>query len=401
MRRNYLLGELVGISLLLIACGNSNIGSKASTSDYNTFSNSGSLVGDDGDAGVYFSNPVLDDEEVSYLFYYDEQAGQVVKLCGDTTCQHNTSSCNAAFGCSIFPYSIQYYNDRIYLYTLERENGQFGDFLYSVKPDGTDRVCLGQFKPEGTSANILQSEIAENTVYILAVAGTTSEGYEIDKLYRQSLETGQKAELIYENENLLAENRIGSFHIVENELWAEEVTYSEDGMVDRLWKMDLSSLERETVLEVESARLISWVLEGDKVYYSLFYQSKDNNASKYGPVYEYECSTTETVELLEKGGLLTYDGTYLYVSIYSEADGWEDLGIYDLDGNLKYNLPKWENADTFDYSIYLTSQNNVIFSADASNGNNDTEYMYFLSKDKLMQDELDWDCIEVNYEIGE
>ena len=116
--------------LSLVACGqsgNSLTGVSGTKTAAEDFSDSIAVPGDDGEAGFYFYDPGMM-EDGAFLYYYDDATGEAIKLCGKATCKHNDASCNAYFGEYICPYTIQYYDDRIYLWAEQRnESGQFAD----------------------------------------------------------------------------------------------------------------------------------------------------------------------------------------------------------------------------------------------------------------------------------
>ena len=228
---------------------------------------------------------------------------------------------------------------------------------------------------------------------MMCVAGTTAEGYEIDKIYSQPLGMDQEAVLIYENEDLAGEHRIQDFRISTGNLWVKEVTYESDGMYTELWKMNLTSGEREVVLS-ENNSGFSWVMIDGDLYYSEYDASNDSLI--YGPIYKWDLQDQEKEEFCTAGGRLTYDGTYIYVFPTLDSGDNGNLQVYNLGGELvaqadnqQFNGKHWMN-------YYITSSRYVI---SYSNDHN-ADYMIFLNKEDLFDNNLEWHSVKLDIPVS-
>ena len=82
--------------------------------DIRQFAREASAFGDDTENGMYFSDWSYPRENgYEFLYYFDNNSKQAVKLCSKPNCTHSGPDCDACFQI-ISINSIQYYDNRIF-----------------------------------------------------------------------------------------------------------------------------------------------------------------------------------------------------------------------------------------------------------------------------------------------
>lgn len=275
----------------------------------------------DEDAGGFY---FFSQAECEYLHYYDEETGTAVKVCAKANCSHDSASCNARFGNWICPHGIQVYQGRVYVWGESYD----GDHLYSVQPDGSDRVEYGIMHPEdNSSCGVVQSVIYDDWVYTLCNTGVNAQGFSMYRIYRQKLEKNQTAEVLYEGDPAMSEHQFSEFSIQEGALYFCDTAYGEDSMTAAVYRYDPESGKTEEVLLTEN-RTISFVVVDGQLYYSMF----DYESGEWGNMFVCSPDTGEEELFSESGGIITFDGECFYVEKYSTAEGFMGIAWIEKDG---------------------------------------------------------------------
>lgn len=91
------------------------------------------------DEAVYYIGTGINESPDS-LIYYDKENESSGPLCGKAECLHNDAECNAGMG-KAESHGLSVYDGKLYfLYDESGPNHSYtGTYVYSMKPDGTDR----------------------------------------------------------------------------------------------------------------------------------------------------------------------------------------------------------------------------------------------------------------------
>lgn len=313
-------------------------------------------VADDG-YGYYFTDGIKD--KYYRIYYYDDGCEQAVPLCSKVNCDHKSQECDSYYTADqCYNGYIWYHNDR--LFRLERDV-QTGDVkLISFNKDGSNEKSEGVlWNGENITINRLSDyekniilhkgyiyycyslDVQENvTVYRLEIGGTGKKE-QIGTTKKTDFEVQNRHIAVYNNDDYIyitadysvkgSSEHLMELHEYDIKNGGFALKMSEFGELDYAYKYDENG---ENILGVTGTGFEAIDLRNITF---------DNNRNMYiyksitGEVFKINLNTDETELIYQDDGygIITYDGTYLYLNQKDTGSFSKEfkINVIDLSGN--------------------------------------------------------------------
>ena len=207
--------------------------------------------------------------------------------------------------CSISAPTLQTYHEKIYLWSSSHTDGPH---LYCADLDGKNHMDLGALKIDNAhgQGGVEASFLSDNTVYVIAVAGINSLGYQYQRVYKRRIEAGEEAQLIFADEDEQSvEHRISQLRVADGLVYFQDIAFYDglDRLESRLYRYDPVKDELRNILTLTNKQ-IYYTVKDRMIYYSAFNYAEQS----YEEVFRYDPEKEESTIFCSVGGLITWDG---------------------------------------------------------------------------------------------
>ena len=336
-KKIYYAALLVGVSILLSACGRKN-----STGDI-----TGDITAECEQSALFNSNSgltiapegyyILNSLGNMYLTYISRNNAAETYLCGKPECRHMDGffcieTCNAYVGC-VLPYSVVYHDG--YVYVLKYDTETFDVTLSRISADGSvheDIMVVGQAPSQGSFYSYVF--LNDNSILMVYNPPDFTGEERMVSLDRIDLEKKEKISVYAYTE---AGASISCLKVLQGQVFFLQVKKQDGNYIYELMKYDEANGQTGVVIE---DNVSSYTLT--ETGYLFYHVPMDG-------VYRCDLQTMKT-EMIRKCDeetmyvQLAYDGTYLYLenfenNYYYSEDSQHQIFVCNLEGETVNVIP--------------------------------------------------------------
>lgn len=304
-------------------------------------------------ANIAVSDSYAFRENEGRIYLWDLKNNRYEIFCTQPDCKHQTISENPNTKCSaIVPkegYFCNYafiYNDKIYSVCT----GELNEFLiYEADTDGLNRKLV--FTADVSfSSSVFPSLIGSKLVFVGSKFDTDDiktqnmkEHYLLCTVDLSDFSFKNYAEIGVANETIIGKESL-SFY--KNRIYFQHSEYTENNANSTVEYIDIDSLERKIILEVDKSINV-WQYDGGKMLYVV-----SDYGDTHSQVYSYDLDRDKSEMLFEQDNYLSDiymcgDKIFYMYSITDDEKSIRGAGVYDISNG--------ENVtDDFDNDLYVS-----------------------------------------------